>query len=125
MQAHESAFSSFERALELLEKSVGTHHPRLGYALVGLARLSLEQGDAEQAVGFARRALAVRETGDAPPAELGKAQFVLAQALWVRGEDSGEARMLAELARATYEAAGLEEEASSVTKWLPTRDESQ
>ena len=50
----------YQRALHIREQAFGSHHPQVAYPLNGLANLSRDQGQYEQAEALYQRALAIR-----------------------------------------------------------------
>jgi tetratricopeptide (TPR) repeat protein len=96
----------FERALPILERTLGAQHRDLSYALVGLARAAIHRGRADEAVAYAERALTLREQGDAPAADLATARVVLARALILLDPRSARGEGLAEQACAAVRRAG-------------------
>ncbi|MEM6997231.1 MAG: tetratricopeptide repeat protein, partial [Myxococcota bacterium] len=114
---YEEALRSAERARRIAESLFDHHHPALGYAVqaVGRAKLSLQREDAAATL---KTAADILETAQAPPIEVGRAKFEVAQALdWRPG-----ARRFAEAAAALTDGAegdpGLHGE---IVAWLQAR----
>jgi eukaryotic-like serine/threonine-protein kinase len=120
--AYEEAKALYERALTIREKALSPEHPDIANSLVGLAEVALEQRRAGDAVGLARRAVALREQANAPPVKLAQARFVLARALAEAGPSRVEAIALAEQARDAYRDAGSDA-LDDVERWLEAQDE--
>ncbi len=95
------ARAHFQEALRHWERSLGPNHPALAFALLGIGKSLLAEGDAAAAVAPIERALALRKAGEVDTAYLAETRFALARALWLA--DPGErprARALAEQAQA-------------------------
>jgi tetratricopeptide (TPR) repeat protein len=98
------AAASFRRALEIRRKVFGAEHPRVALSLVNLAQVQAESRPGPEAVRMAEEALAMSERVQASPAEVGRALFVLAEAVWDAEHDVTRARELVLRAREAYAA---------------------
>ncbi|MCB9565905.1 MAG: tetratricopeptide repeat protein [Myxococcales bacterium] len=78
----------------------------IGGVLTFLGRTSILEGDPAGALPHLERALEIREQGRSPADDAAETRFVLAQALWLLGQDRPRARALAEAARKGYVDAG-------------------
>jgi len=115
---HDEALERFQRSAAIWEKTSGADNPDLAYPLTGAARALLALGRVEDGRAAAERAVALREAGDAIPAELALSRFVLAQALAKR--DRPRAIALARQARAAFVEAGpaASAELAELDAWL-------
>jgi serine/threonine protein kinase/tetratricopeptide (TPR) repeat protein len=115
-----SAREQFGKSLALTEAALGRDSAELGSGLTGLARVALEQGEVDEAVEFAQRALDVRNGSGLLPGELAKSQFVLARGLAARDRegDRSRARDLGSLAREEFEKAGAKAEVEAIDAWV-------
>ena len=96
---YEEAELYHRRALQILEKALGTDHPDLAYSLLGLAEIALAQEDFDSARAHAERAVSIRQASEVAPLLLAEARFVLARASWPDRSQRARARILAEQAR--------------------------
>jgi serine/threonine protein kinase/tetratricopeptide (TPR) repeat protein len=102
----DEAQAAFERSLGVWEKALGSSHPDLARALLGVGRVRLARGAVAEALPSLERARALREAQQGDPVVLADARFALAQAQWRAGLGHQAARALALLARATYASSG-------------------
>ncbi len=111
-----------ERALFLAEESYGPTHRQVATVLVYLAANELALGDHRGAVAHAERSLAI--VGAREDDEAARIHFVLAQALWVMGDDRERALELADKAQELLAEGGVTArvEHEQVTKWLAEHD---
>lgn len=121
----------FDEALELCtrartiwEEALGPEHPSVAYASAGIAEIMLDRGTPAQALGPARRALALREQHDTAPELLASTRFVLARAL-LEGEGDRDASLeLAHRARDEFNQLGepYSRELAEVTAFIERLD---
>ena len=90
----------------MMEKTLGPSHEDLVLLLLGLAQIAREQHDTKAAIRHGERALAIRESSDAPVLDLAEARLALARSLWLSQPDRPRARALAEQAAADLHGAG-------------------
>ena len=101
----DEADATLRESLRVHEASFGKEHTRLDFVLGDLARLHSRRGQHEQAIQFARRAVAINEktfTRDAPPTAF--AEIPLAEVLFYAGR-AKEAREVAAHSAAVFRAA--------------------
>lgn len=98
----ERARYEHERALALWERTRGSKHADLAYALTSLGVLDLQAGTPARAVERLERALELRGGRGLDPRLLARTQFALARALHREGSDDPRARELASRARSTF-----------------------
>ncbi len=112
----------FESAARTEQAANATGSDALADILTGLALTQVEQGRAAAAEEAARRALALRATHGADPANVGETRFVLARALWLNGKQRAaldEARgAAADYGRSTQR---RDWDAADVARWLAAR----
>jgi tetratricopeptide (TPR) repeat protein len=115
----DDALADFQQSLSLTEKALGSNHPKLVPALLGVGRACIAGHQESTATMALERALAIRESLPGDGVELADVRFALAQALWKIG-DRSRAVELATHARATYEtASGVRRaELADVRVWL-------
>jgi tetratricopeptide (TPR) repeat protein len=115
---YQTALEYHRRALAIWEDTLGHEHPYVAYALTGIGQALLGLG--ENAVAPLERALTLRMSQSAQPAELAETRFALARALAASRGDPKRARTLAQQARATYAVAGSrsKKELDEVDTWL-------
>jgi eukaryotic-like serine/threonine-protein kinase len=112
-----AAVAAYERALRILEQVYGANHAALCEPLAGLIAAQLDAGEPRRALELATRAVAL--AAGAPPGELERARFRLAQAQWALGVDRPGAQALARQARAGLAALAFpSEELPRIDRWL-------
>lgn len=102
----DAAAKFYEDSLAALEVAVEPDDPSLAYPLIGLARVHVASEQAAQAVEAGERALGLLADGDVKIRA--DARAVLAQGLWMAGEDRKRARELADAAVLEYGTIGAE-----------------
>lgn len=103
-EQHGDAGQMYRRASSLVESTLGADHPAAAAPLIGLARIDLHRGRAENARAFAERAIGLQERAPGDSLELAEAHFVLAQALLASGAPRQRALTLARSAHADHRA---------------------
>jgi tetratricopeptide (TPR) repeat protein len=113
------AMSSFKRALDIMEKTMGPNHPYLADALVGIGQVHLDAGEVAAARAPLERAVALLATASVRATDRADAQFTLAKALAAGQVDPARARSLAEAALSAYAGSrAFTEQRAEVAKWL-------
>ncbi len=82
LERHAEARTHFQEALRRWERSLGPTHPALAFALLGIGKSHLAQGDAAAALDPLERAVALRTAAEVDPGYRADALFQLATALW-------------------------------------------
>ncbi len=111
----------YERALSIWQKSYGPGHLRVSLALGAVALELVHEHQAEKAVPFVERALAIALEGSALPPDLAATRFILAQAYWDAGRDRKNAVSLAqesERALALERGTAARAQVKRVSDWL-------
>ena len=93
------AASSFQRGLDILRDAHGAEHPDVAMPLVGLAEVALARRHPQDAVTYARDALALQEKAGGRDDDAARTRFLLARALWAVGNERARALALATEAR--------------------------
>jgi len=123
---HEEARASYTRAIEVWSASLGADHPLVAHALTGRGLVLLELDDPVHAREDLESAFAIRLTRDAPSAQLGDTEFLLARALEALDEPAEEVLELARSARAHLdEHDGELVSTAEVDAWLEAAERSQ
>jgi len=101
------ALASARQAIELYEELHGTNYNDTSYAMLAAADGAAAHGAADEAIGYAERAVAIRSSHEEVPDYLvARAQLVLVRALWLDPGRRSESLSLADTVRATLQAAG-------------------
>jgi len=120
----EPAQDYFERALDILRKSLGAEHADLALPLKGLGLAHLSRGQPREALAPLERALVLRTQSAAAsdPQEIAEIRWGLARTLRALGREPARARELAEAAATAYRSLGSEsaERVREISRWLAT-----
>ena len=113
------ARSEHEAVLSARQQQLGEEHPKLAWSLLGLSAIARDEDRAEDAVSFARRAVAVRDSESVPLEHRAVARWELAQSLDAAGDEAA-ALATARDAAALYDRAGdvAGDEAEALRSWL-------
>ncbi|MEM9458513.1 MAG: serine/threonine-protein kinase [Myxococcota bacterium] len=116
------AIAYIEDALRIWTKARSEDDPGNVLSLVSLGEAHLALGQPDRAEPPIRRALRLAEGVEIDPAQLAKAQFVAARAIWRASGRYDEARTLARQARKGYEASDRPSavEIAQIDAWLAT-----
>lgn len=117
LKRYEEASRYGEQGQRILEAKLGETHAFVASALINLGITHRHAGKLEAAETALRRAVAIAQSQEFPPADLARARFALAQ---VVGRTK-EGRLLARQAVAGFVAVGLGEEAVRVEAFLDGR----
>lgn len=115
----ELALTEYERAMTILEKTLGATDPELVRPLLGIGRIALARHAPASARPPLARALAISERQQDGGIELAYVRVALAEALWAMGEPE-QAVAQATRARVAYLALGAaaERPLTALTAWL-------
>jgi tetratricopeptide (TPR) repeat protein len=115
----ESARASFDRALSIQAQSLPPDHPDLALPLKGRGQVALALGRSAEAVDDLERALSLRLESGGEPLELADLRFSLAKAATAHErKKSARAKLLAQQARADFEARDMGERVAEIDAWL-------
>jgi tetratricopeptide (TPR) repeat protein/predicted Ser/Thr protein kinase len=110
----------YARALAIDTKAHGADDPELAFDYTGIGEAYLSAGRPGEAIPPLTRALELRSKAQGDdPTDLAETRFMLARALWERG-DHARAVVMARSAHAVYAAAGpgMVEQTAFIAKWL-------
>ncbi|WP_141618642.1 tetratricopeptide repeat protein [Myxococcus sp. AB036A] len=96
------ALVHLRRSLEVREKALGAEHPRVAQTLGLLGEALVEGGRLRESREPLERAVALGKKVELAPAELARANFALARALWQSQEERPRALALAREAQTAY-----------------------
>ena len=121
---HPDAVTMARRALDALERSLGSDHLEVARAHANLGWILLERGDPELAENHFDQALVIRETSSAPLGDVADVRFGIARARWAASGSSRSALSIAEVALAQARRAGPSEAALAdrIATWIESRD---
>jgi serine/threonine protein kinase/tetratricopeptide (TPR) repeat protein len=91
----------YGHALNVWETALSEDHPLIAYALTGLGRTRVDEGEAEIAIDLLERALEMRNHEDEDRINLAETSLLLGRALWASEMDTQRGMELAIVARDT------------------------
>jgi tetratricopeptide (TPR) repeat protein len=118
LRRYGEAAEACQRALAIFRRS-HANDAIVAYALTGLGRALVGQGELDAAVAPLEEALSVREATRAPPPQLGEVRLALARALWPRPGARGRADEL--IAQARVDLSGDPKALAELDAWVTTR----
>ena len=114
---YDEAIAIYTRAIGIYERALGPESPNVAVALTGLASAHWELGQLDDAIPSFERALAIQSRDDIDPNLRARTQFLLARALWDKG-DRERATSLARDAHAILsESEGASEPRIALAAW--------
>jgi serine/threonine protein kinase/Tfp pilus assembly protein PilF len=118
---HATALETYRRSAAIFEAKLGKDNRFLSYALHGIGSSLVALHRAREALPLLERALQIRTSTGAPPADLAELRATLARALVDDPRTRARALAEARAAVAEYEQAGDAARAAQVRSWLATR----